>query len=1130
MDPSRRAVPPTPIPENRRIADIYRPITTAAYGTPVPLVIGQQRVPATVFRDGRYGGKENLAIVPTADKYKVLYGLCEAPVAAIPTEYGNDNGKTRPGYVPGQSAHLSFPIAYVAVGDPPPAEVVHTGDYITSTGVNWAAFGFTPAQINNLPAPEDLSFEVSSDFVMSGGGIGTYLISSEDGNTAQVNEDAVGLPGFLVSDFHVCTTGSGDTAVQWLVRFDRVSNSIFIRSRTGSGAWGSDATLCSGSVNASLQPAADALVQPRVAAVGNTVHVVWSVLSNTGSATQIAHVWTINGGTTWTAGQSLSLVARTSTTGVWKLSVNVHASGEVWIGFQRYSTQNATAAVPYPSKGVVVGFLPSTMSGSTPWMIPTLSPTTNAAMTASELCVFSTPSILAYSAGYQWRLRAPSILPLGGGKALLSVVFMDWNGAISCQLMVLPIIADTEVHWDFPTAAFAMWLDAPGGVTKNIAYLPWVIANGFAGQTLSYQPSAEFDNLNDASTQIIATGGESFGVLVLTRRAQWGTGVRTTKANHAMAGRWAMPWGSWNGTALTWKSDAMTWQRDGYLAHAFYNGNNQVYVVLGTADTDENLYDYRARNLALYMVNPGQSQDAAVLTFSPGTATENSLLYQFWAYNGTVLVSGREDEDIGSLGAYTVGIREVRPFSGTGDVLPSVIASRLLWNDLRGLNIANLEFDDATWNQMDNYCRAMGIKFSLALTSQQAAWPLVCDILESANAMPYMSEGKLKVYVRETAALTANGSTYTPMWNTGLVIPPEHLRDGIAIETEGIDASWNSLRVGWKNRARAYADEPYQIDDSGSIARKSRIPGSAMDWPWICMPNVAAACAWLRMRHHQRTGRVYRFALDQRYMLLEVADIVAISMPPNYAQRWVRILTIEESDAGWREMTAEDAPIATSVVTPPAGGSGSTGSTIITPTPVNLPILFVALIGGILQVWALLSWPAPGRGCNVWQSWDGVNYSQVGSCVTPSPTGHLIQDMTRLRVQPGLRCRPGLRVAVADFAMGDYSESGQTPPFPTWGDWQAGNPGALLWVNGELMAYALESDDDRLASCSMLRRGLYDTEVGQHPVLARVGAVTDSAWTWPVPPGRAGATCYFRFPGFGEDVANVATYSVEIPA
>jgi hypothetical protein len=124
---------------------------------------------------------------------------------------------------------------------------------------------------------------------------------------------------------------------------------------------------------------------------------------------------------------------------------------------------------------------------------------------------------------------------------------------------------------------------------------------------------------------------------------------------------------------------------------------------------------------------------------------------------------------------------------------------------------------------------------------------------------------------------------------------------------------------------------------------------------------------------------------------------------------------------------------------------------------------------------------------------------------------------------------PGLRVGVADYGLADFGES-IVPPWPMWTDYLAGNPGALLWVDGELMAYATESDDGQVAQCSVLRRGLYGTTCGPHPILSRVGAVTNDAFQWPLPPGSEGRTCYWRFPCPTEDPAAVTVYTVEIPA
>lgn len=1098
-------------------------VTTAAYGTPIPLVIGQQRVPSTILRDGRTATKTDRPMIPVLEQGKILYGLCEAPVASIPIEYGNKDGKIQPGYTSGTAAHVSFPLAHVATDAP-----------------------------EKDASPEDLSFEVSSDIPVAGNGFGTYIETGSyqhqaaDG-TFFPNEDAVYLPANFVSDFHVCTTGAGATLGRWMVKFDRSANAIraFWNALGGQGG-DLNLLLCDGSTRSALRPAAGAMVQPRVSAVGNLVHVVWSVLSSAGSAVQIAHVWSADAGATWTTGQSLTLAARTNTTGAWKLSVAAHSSGEVWTSFQRRAESTGTSSFPYPSKGVVVGFLPAAANSSTDWIIPTSTMGPGAYPTepvsATELCIFRfsmTTRIIV--PGTDFRLRAPSILPLGGGKALLSAVFMDEEKYNPCKLVVLPIIANTEVHWDLPVGAFVWpyW----GTTSKNITDITWLNANGFPSQSLNYQPSAAFDILNDASTQLVEyavelAGTQPFAVLVLSQSVAWNggaSGVHPAAENHAMAGQWALPWGAWNGTSIAWTTSVLAaWKDQGFLAHAYSDPSGRVYIAMGKVDPGtDGLYqttDYRTRRLTLLSMGGGGVFPETVFTYAPAPELNKAIQYQFWAQSGRVLASVREDEDLN--GTYTVGIREIVQFSGLGDLPPSVICQRLLAADKRGLDIANVTFDAATWGKFDDYCEAMGIRFSLALTSQVAAWPLVCDILESANAMPYRSEGMIKVLARETAPIAANGVTYTPKAEHGascVTIPWGDLRDGIQIEAEGVDKAWNSIQVNWKNRARNYADEPYQLEDSGAVSRKGRIPASAMDWNWICDPNVVGVCTWLRMRQQSRTGRVYKFEVSQKYMLHEAGDIVAISSP-TLAARTVRILTIEEEDAGWIAISAEDAPISTSIVSPPVGGGGASVPTIPTTVSINLPIAFVGVLGGAQQLWCLLSWPSGVAGCDVYQSWDGLTFAKIGACTTPSPTGYLVDDMMDLQPYPGMRPSPYLIPGTADRAVVDFSESGVVPYFSPMYDWQAGALNTMLWVDGEILSYAQMDSASPLNTFTTLRHGLYGTAPAQHPALARVGALTPGAWTWTIPVGHNGQTCYLRFPTAGENVALVATYSVPIPA
>lgn len=1130
MDFTRRAKPLLSLPESRRASDFFRPVTTAAYGTNIPLVIGQQRVPTTVIRDGRTAG----AVTGQPIDKLTRYGLCEGPILSIGKMFADQGQAVEIAQSVGANGHFTGPIPWVGVTSPSDPNA----------------------------SPESRSFEVSTDITLAGADA-SYITYGQEPQTPQTAAGQLATH----TDCHVCTTGSYPNAKQYMVLWSYATGGISLYSRPEGGAWAFVSTITSATVNASVKPVAGALPQPRVAAVGDLVHVVWSRLDNGAEPVQVCHAWSTNAGATWTIGQSLTTVTKASAIGVWKLQLAMHASGEVWVCFQKRNVVANPAIFSNNTMGACVGFLPSTATASTAWILPDTASRPGCPGLQGEMSVLDPVggnSVIPLS---KQMLRAPSILPLGAGRAMLSAVYVPANSMTMQALVVAPIKADTLVRWDLPAAAFQL-VQGDTDPHSNVASLPWLNANSYLTKSLGWLPQSPtvsdgfgtytnplYDYGNEGSTQILWTASATLAVLVNHSPKQYPSDLyrglqdnvpgdaAATPAGHPDRlgwGEWRVHWATFTAWSITWVQTNILNNVDagkvGYMASAFCNGNGQLFVTMGmpAAVRGGTYWEcYSAPRMRMVMLSTTTQAMTEWLDYWPASGPQNSVGYQFWAQNGEAVAIWRENEE-GDTSAEN-GVRNIYRSSGFGDVLPSQIVQRLLSGDrLRGLDIRWLDFDSITWGKFDDYCKAMGIRFSLQLTSAEAAWPLCCNILESANAVPFRSQGLLKVFVRETASITGNGHTYTPLPEHAascVTIPERDLRETIQVDAEGSDALWNRLSVGWKNRSRSYADQTTVIQDEGSVSRRGVIDAAACDWHWIVDEQTALTCSWLRLRHRQRTGRTYSLAVSQKYMLHEVGDIVTAGAG-QVPMRTMRLLEVSEPDAyGWIELVAEDVVVSSTSIAPPGATSGSASASVVIASPVNLPIIFVALIGGLLQVWCLLSGPSGWRGCAVQQSWDAAAWETVGSCITPSPTGHLIQDMSRLRVRPGLRVHPGLLAGSADFALADYSEGTALPPWPAWGDYLAGNPGALLWVGGELIAYAVESDNGvDQAQCSVLRRGLYGTAKGPHSILTRVGAVTDSAFRWPVPAGHGGRTCYWRFPSFGEDPADVATYSVEIPA
>ena len=346
----------------------------------------------------------------------------------------------------------------------------------------------------------------------------------------------------------------------------------------------------------------------------------------------------------------------------------------------------------------------------------------------------------------------------------------------------------------------------------------------------------------------------------------------------------------------------------------------------------------------------------------------------------------------------------------------------------------------------------------------------------------------------------------------------------------------NILPVTYRDRGRNYNEIPLEVQDPAGVGQFGQARAQSQAWPWITSSAVASRLGWLRLLREIRDLVTYEFEVDGRYRRLEPGDIVTLSDPDNrISARPVRLTRVQESGS-WIRMEAESVRVSTTPEGALPAPDPEPFPTTVAPS-VNAPIVFGAastLTGGTPEVWALLSWPAGGAGCKVQASLDnGATWTDVGTCITKSPTGWLMATAGNLVARPDLAPHPGLRAGLFDrLESVDLSESAGAFPAPAGTQFADAFPGALIWIDGELIAYR------RLTSGlpDQMNHGRHGTAAGPHDLPARIGAVTSAAFRWPPPAGSGGVQARLRFPSLGtpqhlpQPDADAAQVTITIPS
>ncbi|ACK51968.1 conserved hypothetical protein, putative phage associated protein [Methylocella silvestris BL2] len=439
------------------------------------------------------------------------------------------------------------------------------------------------------------------------------------------------------------------------------------------------------------------------------------------------------------------------------------------------------------------------------------------------------------------------------------------------------------------------------------------------------------------------------------------------------------------------------------------------------------------------------------------------------------------------------------------------------------------------------YCKAAGIALSPVLSNQESANSILTRWLQLTNAAAVWSGGQLKFIPYGDAtivgALVPSGSSsfapnVTPIYSLTdddyIVVGDQ---DPVEVtRADPYDAkNWVSIEI--LQRSNHYDATPVEAWDQNHIESFGLHKAQSITAHEICDVSVAQRVAQLTLQRGLYVRNTFTFKLSFEYCLLEPMDLVELNdaaLGLNNAV--VRIIAIEEDDAGTLTITAEEYPAgaATAVAYPVESGASSPPDRNVAPAAVNPPIIFeppAVLTGGKAEVWIALSGGTDGTrdpnwgGAIVYVSMDNVTYGQIGEI-----SGAARQGVT----SAALSAQAGSNPDTSNILAVDMSRSGA--PLVSVSEADAASAITLCIVDNELLSYASASlTDANKYALSYLERGLYGSAPSAHPAMAAFARLDDAIFKYQIPDAYVGANVYLKFQSFnifGEQAEDLSTCAV----
>ena len=383
----------------------------------------------------------------------------------------------------------------------------------------------------------------------------------------------------------------------------------------------------------------------------------------------------------------------------------------------------------------------------------------------------------------------------------------------------------------------------------------------------------------------------------------------------------------------------------------------------------------------LFRGTPGQAAWPYLTTNHP----DQALGYSSIAY---VAAANYALDDGASVENHSFEVESAFRFSSTiPDASPAVIVVDAMSNPQYGAGFGAEKLLTADYAAA---CAAQGIFLSPALTEQTSAADFLAALAALTNVGLVWSGSVLKFVPYTDVAITGNGVTFTP--NTA---PIYDLTDD---DFQGADEegpikvlrgspsdTCNSVSLEYLDRANSYNIGIMPAQDQPDIQETRLRPMPTIKAHWITEASVAKIVAQLILQRSLFVRNTYQFKLGWTKIGLEPMDLVTLTDPVLMTRQPVRILTIEEDDAGYLDVVAEDFPkgSASATLYPSASGAGFAHDYNESPGVLGAPVIFEAPAALATQEGGLEVWLAAGNsgatygGCEVWVSLTGANYERA---------------------------------------------------------------------------------------------------------------------------------------------------------